>query len=238
MMKLANLLKPAFSLAIVGLMSLGASAQNCPTADSLGLTSEQRSQLFSISKGGNMSDPAVQQQIMGILTPQQQNQLGQYYQQYNADGSGNGGRGRRHRRNGNGGGYANNGYNGGFANDNSNGTCNNNNGYNNSGYNNTGYTGSPYINGQQQPYYNPGSTVYTSPYANGNTGYYPGYNNNSGYNNTGYYPGNTGYNNGYNNNGYYPGYNNNNQAAQIGIGVLSGLLNSGMLNGMFNGGFR
>ena len=102
MMKLANLLKPAFSLAIVGLMSLGASAQTCPTADSLGLTSEQRSQLYNISKGGNMSDPAVQQQIMGILTPQQQSQLSNYYQQYNG-GNGNGsngwGGGNGHHRN-------------------------------------------------------------------------------------------------------------------------------------------
>jgi hypothetical protein len=72
-------------------------------------------------------------------------------------------------------------------------------------YANNGYSAQyPY----SQPYVN---GAYTQPYVN--NGYY-----NNGYNTGAYYP----------NNGYYP-----NSGLNTGLNVLGGLLNSGILNGMF-----
>lgn len=208
MINFSNLLKPALGLAVMGMLSLGASAQSCPTADSLGLTPQQRQQLYQITQGGRLNSPEVQQQIMGVLTPAQQAQLQQYGQQYDN------GRRRRHRHRD----YNNNGA-----------ACN---GQQQSGY----YPGGTYNPNESSAGYYNGVWYPSNP--NLNNGYVP-YNNpsyNQGYNpNYNYNP----YNNGYYNNGYYPnqGYYNNN-GAQIGIGILNGLLNSGILNGLFNSGWR
>lgn len=153
-----NIVKPAIGLALLGLMSVSASADRL---SDLNLSRSQRQQIRQILRNGNPNDASTRQQVYGILSNNQRQQLGMW--------GGNG--------------YYNNGY--------------YNNGYNQSGwYPNNGYS---------------------------NSGWYP----NNGYN-PGYLPNNGYYNNGYYNNGYYP-----NNGYNVGINILGGLLQSGLLNGFF-----
>jgi len=118
-----NLFKPALMVALTASMFAGAQAQSLRKMSHLNLSNNQRAQIRQILKSGDRHNPAtrqrMQQQIMTVLTPQQQNQLAYELQQRN--------------------GYQNYNYsynpnlNNGYYN---NGYYNNNNSYYNNGYNN------------------------------------------------------------------------------------------------------
>lgn len=184
-MNFSKLVKPALALAFIASFSLGASADPLrKSTRQLNLNSNQRAQVQQILRSGNRQDPAVrqrmQQQILSILSPQQQQQLAWQLQQnvyqnpnYNA---------------------GNQGYQAPYGNpvyQNQECSTGNNQGYRNQfPYGNPGYQNSPYVNQQPYPYQGQGN-----------------------------YP-------------YYPAQNQN-QGADIGLTVLGGLLNSGILNGVF-----
>jgi len=186
-MNFSTLAKPALALAFIASFTLGASADSLrKSTRQLNLNSNQRAQVQQILKSGNRQDPAtrqrMQQQILSILSPQQQQQLSWQLQQ-NV--------------------YQNPNYNTGV-----------NQGYQ-APYGNPVYQSQECSTGNNQgyqnqfPYGNPG--YQQSPYVNQPT--YPPYQGQGNYN-------------------YYPNQNQN-QGTDIGLTVLGGLLNSGILNGVF-----
>lgn len=202
-MNFSQLVKPAVALAFLASFTLGASADPLrKSTRQLNLNTNQRAQVQQILKSGNRQDPAtrqrMQQQILSILSPQQQQQLAWQLQ-------------------------------------NNQGNYGNPNVYQNPVYNtgaNQGYQ-TPYT--YQAPY---GSPVYQNN-QECNTGVHQGYQNQQPYGNPGYqqspyvnqqsypYPNQGNYN-------YYPNQNQNqNQGMDIGLTMLGGLLNSGILNGVF-----
>ncbi|MBX3168820.1 MAG: hypothetical protein KF760_15500 [Candidatus Eremiobacteraeota bacterium] len=84
-----NFLKPAVLLALAATLFTGAEAQNLRRYGNLNLNYNQKTQIRQILNSGNRRDPAtrqrMQQQIMNVLTPQQQNQLAYEIQQRNGN---------------------------------------------------------------------------------------------------------------------------------------------------------
>lgn len=82
-----NFLKPAVLLALTATLLTGAEAQSLRKFNNLNLNYNQKTQIRQILNSGNRRDPAtrlrMQQQIMNVLTPQQQNQLAYQLQQRN-----------------------------------------------------------------------------------------------------------------------------------------------------------
>ena len=217
MINVGKFLKPVLGMALVGMIS-GAASADCPTADSLGLSPQQRQQLWQLGQGGNMSNPNFQQQVMGVLTPAQQAQLQRYGQQANQQGyqgQGYQGQGRHHRHH--------------------DGSRQNNVGNNSSCSQNQGNVNySPYQTPVVNQSYYPTQQGY---YPTQQQGYYPAQ---QGYYPTqqqGYYPTQQGY---YPTpqQGYYPAQQGYDNGLNLGLNVLTGLLNSGILNGAFNNGMR
>jgi len=142
-----SFLKPAMMLALAATMCFGAQAQSLrKMTQNLDLTKNQKQQVKQILGSGNRKDAGtrqrMQQQIMNVLTPRQQNQLAYEMRQ------------RANSNNGNGqyyNGTRNNGYNSGYY----------TNGYNNNGYNNVGVYNNGYNNGYYNNPYN-GSVNYNN----------------------------------------------------------------------------
>ena len=82
-----HLLKPAVLLALTATLLSGAEAQSLRKFNNLNLNYNQKTQIRQILNSGNRRDPATRQrmqnQIMNVLTPQQQNQLAYELQQRN-----------------------------------------------------------------------------------------------------------------------------------------------------------
>ena len=136
-----NIFKPALMVALTASMFTGAQAQSLRKFGNLNLNNNQRAQIRQILNSGDRRNPAtrqrMQQQIMTVLTPQQQNQLAYELQRRNGTQTYN------YSYNPN----LNNGYNNGCYNNNAyynNGTYNN--GYYNNGYYNNGNTMQSLIN--------------------------------------------------------------------------------------------
>lgn len=117
-----NFFKPALMVALTASMFAGAQAQSLKKLGHLNLSNHQRAQIRQILNSGDRRNPAtrqrMQQQIMTVLTPQQQNQLAYELQQRN-----------------------------GYQNYNYSYNPNLNNGYNNGYYNNNAYYNNGYNNG-------------------------------------------------------------------------------------------
>lgn len=84
-----NFLKPAVLVALTATLFAGAEAQSLRKFNNLNLNYNQKTQIRQILNSGNRRDPAtrqrMQQQIMNVLTPQQQNQLAFELQQRNGN---------------------------------------------------------------------------------------------------------------------------------------------------------
>lgn len=82
-----HFLKPAVLLALTASLLTGAEAQSLRRYANLNLSYNQKTQIRQILKSGDRHNAAtrtrVQQQIMNVLTPQQQNQLAYEIQQRN-----------------------------------------------------------------------------------------------------------------------------------------------------------
>ena len=82
-----NLLKPAVLVVLAATLLTGAEAQSLRKFNNLNLSYNQKTQIRQILNSGNRRDAAtrqrMQQQIMNVLTPQQQNQLAYELQQRN-----------------------------------------------------------------------------------------------------------------------------------------------------------
>ena len=199
---LSKMMKPVLGFGLLASMSLGAAADPC-SSDDLRFSPQQRQQLRRIIRSGGLQNPQVQQQIYGVLTPEQVSQLCNWQNQGQN-------RSRRVRHN----------HNQRWMGNNQGGQCsaNGNTAYvpinNGNPYNPNGGT---WVNGNYYPTaVNNGATC-----PSGNQAYYP-VQNNGAWVNQGYYDPY------YNQQPYY-----SNQPG-VGLTVLSGLLNSGILNGIFN----
>ncbi len=198
---LSKMMKPVLGIGLMATMSLGAAADPC-SADDLRFTPQQRQQLRRIVRSGGLQNPQVQQQIYGVLTPQQVSQLCNWQNQGQ----------RRSQR-----------------------VRNNQRWMGNQGNQcaNNGRTAYVPMNANNSPFFNVNHGQQQGSWVNGV--FYPAVANNPGAcpsGNQAYYP--------VQNNGAWvdqPYYSNQpfyNQGPGMGMTVLSGLLNSGILNGIFN----
>lgn len=219
---LKSFLKPVLGLALVGMLSVGASAQGSARsmADRLNLSQDQKQQIRQIVENANnpttdAERQALQERIMGVLTAEQQAKLKEMAQRKAARKAQRAQEKQAEAQSQDTGVNAKNWQGGYFP------------GY----YPGTGTPNSGYYPDQNQGYYPNGG------YYPNQGGYYP---NQGGYPNTGYYPNGGYYPNSpyYPNNpntGYYPngGYPTNNGGFGIGQ-ILGAVLQSGMLNGILS----